>query len=99
MQMEAPPQPWLIEVPSRSIAKSLRQQWQEYTDDCERERGLVMPATAAKLLEVHKSRPFQLLDSGKLTRFSHFGHDWISCRELMARLSAPVDRGGRPKVS
>jgi hypothetical protein len=90
-------QPWLIEVPARSIHKSTRQQWQDYTDDCERERGLVTPTIAAKLLEVHRSRTHQLLDAGKLTRFHHFEHDWVSCRELMDRLTTVSDVGGRPK--
>lgn len=93
-----PPQPWLIEVPSRSITKTVRQQWQEYQDDCEREKGLVLPSTAGKLLGVHRSRAYQLIEAGKLTEFNHFGHIWLSCTELMHRLSEPVDKGGRPRL-
>ncbi len=92
---DASPQPWLIEVPSRSIAKSLRMQWQEYTNDCEREKGLVTGATAAKLLGVHKSRVYQLLEAKKLDTFDHFGSRWLSCAQLMQRLTEPP-KTGRP---
>jgi hypothetical protein len=93
-----PSQQWLIEVPSRSITKTVRQQWQDYTSDCEAEKGLVMPSTASKLLGVHRSRVYQLLQAGKLTEFDHFGHRWLSCTELMHRLSEPADKGGRPRL-
>jgi hypothetical protein len=90
-------EPWLIEVPASVLAKTARDEWESYIADSTTEGGLLLPGTAAKLLDVHKSRPFQLLDAGKLTRFEHFGHTWISCRELKQRLLAPPDRGGRPK--
>jgi hypothetical protein len=91
--------PWLIEVPASALAKTARDDWESYIADCHAEGGLLLPTTAARLLDVHRSRPFQLLDAGKLTRFEHFGHTWVSCRELKERLLAPVDRGGRPKKS
>ncbi len=89
------PEPWLIEVPSRSIAKSLRNQWQDYTDDCEREKGLVTASTAAKLLGVHRSRVYQLLEAKKLDTFQHFGSQWLSCAQLMHRLTE-APKAGRP---
>jgi hypothetical protein len=94
---DAPPaEPWLIEVPSRALAKTARDDWESYIADSVAEGGLLQPATAARLLDVHKSRPFQLLDSGKLTRFEHFGHSWVSCREIKDRLLSPPP-AGRPK--
>jgi hypothetical protein len=89
----------LLEVPANALAKTARQEWEAYCTDATAEGGLLQPTTAARLLDVHRSRAFQLLDAGKLTRFEHFGHSWISCRELKDRLLAPVDRGGRPKKS
>jgi hypothetical protein len=65
-------------------------------NDCERERGLMTPSGAAKILDVHRSRVYQLLEAEKLTKFEHLGHVWVSCSELMGRLVAPVDVGGRP---
>jgi hypothetical protein len=97
MHHDAPPQPWLLEVPADALAKTSRQAWEAYIADSSAEGGLLQPATAARLLDVHRSRPWQLLGAGKLTRFEHFGHTWVSCRELKQRLLAPVDRGGRPK--
>jgi excisionase family DNA binding protein len=93
------PQPWLIEVPAGSVSKSVRVQWQDYTDDCEREKGLVTAGTAAKLLGVHRSRVYQLLDANKLDTFHHFGSQWLSCAQLMHRLTEPTNVGGRPKKS
>jgi excisionase family DNA binding protein len=92
---DASPEPWLIEVPARSIAKTLRSQWQDYTADCEREKGLVMAGTAAKLLGVHRSRVYQLLEAKKLDTFLHFGSHWLSCAQLMHRLTEPP-KTGRP---
>jgi excisionase family DNA binding protein len=92
---DAPPQPWLIEVPSRSITKTIRSQWQDYTADCEREKGLVTGATAAKLLGVHRSRVYQLLEAKKLDTFDHFGSRWLSCSQLMHRLTE-APKAGRP---
>lgn len=94
-----PSQAWLIEVPSRAITKTVRHQWQDYVADCEREKGLVQASTASKLLGVHRSRAYQLLEAGTLTRFEHFGHAWLSCRELMERLSEPRSLGGRPRLA
>jgi hypothetical protein len=94
---DAPPQPWLIEVPAQALAKTARNDWESYIADCSAEGGLLQPGTAAKLLDVHRSRPWQLIDAGKLRRFEHFGHTWVSCKEIRERLIAPVDRGGRPK--
>jgi hypothetical protein len=96
MQVQ-PAQQWLIEVPAKAINKTVRQQWQDYTSDCEAEKGLVIPATAAKLLGVHASRIGQLMGAGKLSEFDHFGHKWLSCAQLMQRLSEPRDKGGRPR--
>jgi hypothetical protein len=90
--------PWLFEVPRRSIAKSLREQWQAYSGDCERERGLVTPSTAAKLSEISRQRIYQLIEAKKLDTFPHFGTQWLSCRQLMRRLAEPRDAGGRPKL-
>jgi hypothetical protein len=90
--------PWLIEVPPRSIAKSLRQAWQAYTDDCERERGLIAAGTAAKLLGVHRSRVYQLMEAKKLDVFEHFGTQWLSGAQLTQRLAEPKQVGGRPKL-
>jgi hypothetical protein len=90
---------WFVEVPSRAITKTVREQWQEYTSDCESEKGLVQATTAAKLLGVNRSRVYQLLQEDKLTRFDHFGHQWLSCQELMHRLSEPADIGGRPRLA
>ncbi len=90
-----PAQPWLIEVPTRAIRKTIRQEWQAYSSDSESEKGLVLASTASKLLGVHRSRAYQLINSGRLTRFEHFGHQWLSCSELMERLSDPP-RTGRP---
>jgi excisionase family DNA binding protein len=95
---DASPQPWLIEVPSRSIAKNLRTQWQDYTDDCERERGLIAAGTAAKLLGVHRSRVYQLIQAKKLDVFEHFGTQWLSGAQLTHRLTEPKQAGGRPKL-
>ncbi len=89
--------PWLIEVPPRSIAKSLRQAWQAYSADCEREHGLVNPSTAAKLSEISRQRIYELIETKKLDTFPHFGTQWLSCRQLMRRLAEPKDIGGRPK--
>lgn len=94
----APSQAWLIEVPSRAIRKTIREEWQAYSDDSEEQKGLVLASVAGKLLGVHRSRAYQLLEAGKLTRFEHFGHVWLSCIELMQRLSEPVDKGGRPSL-
>jgi excisionase family DNA binding protein len=96
--LDQPPQPWLIEVPASAVTKTVRRQWQDYTSDCESEHGLIMPGTAAKLLGVSRSRVYQLLEAGKLVEFEHFGHKWLSCSQLMQRLSEPVDRGGRPSL-
>jgi hypothetical protein len=96
---DAPPQPWLIEVPAKSITKSVRQQWQDYTDACAESRGLVSPTTAATLLGVHRSRVYQLLEAKKLDVQHHFGHPWLSCAQLMQRLTEPKDVGGRPKLA
>lgn len=98
---DAPPaaQPWLIEVPAAALAKTAREDWEGYIAACASEGGLLQPGTAAKLLDVHRSRPWQLIDGGKLTKFEHFGHTWVSCREIKERLLAPPDRGGRPKKS
>ncbi len=93
---DSPPQPWLLEVPASSTAKSARQEWEAYMTTSLAEGGLLQPSTAARLLDVHKSRAFQLLDAGKLTRFEHFGHSWVSCREIKERLLSPTPTG-RPK--
>nr|CRY97196.1 hypothetical protein [uncultured prokaryote] len=93
-----PSQAWLIEVPSRAIRKTLREEWQAYSDDSEREKGLVLASIAGKLLGVHKSRVYQLLDSGRLTRFEHFGHQWLSAGEIMDRLTEQP-RAGRPPLA
>ncbi len=95
---DASPQPWLIEVPSRSIAKNLRNLWQDYSSDCERERGLVTPSTAAKLSGISRQRIYQLIETEKLDTFPHFGTQWLSCRQLMQRLAEPKEVGGRPKL-
>ena len=95
MHAPQPSQQWLIEVPSRAIKKTIREEWQAYAADSEREKGLVLAATAGKLLGVHRSRVYQLLDTGRLTRFEHFGHQWLSCGEIMQRLSEPP-AAGRP---
>jgi hypothetical protein len=89
-------QPWLMEVPATVLAKTARDDWESYIADSAAEGGLLQPGTAAKLLDVHRSRPWQLLDAGKLTRFEHFGHTWVSCREIMERLTSPTPTG-RPK--
>jgi hypothetical protein len=93
-----PAQPWLIEVPTRALTKTVRQEWQEYTSSCEAEKGLVLSSTAAKLLGVSSARIAQLLARGKLTKFDHLGHTWVSATQLMDRLASPVDKGGRPRL-
>lgn len=90
-----PSQAWLIEIPAKAMAKTVRNQWQEYINDCESEKGLVTPSVATKLLGVHRSRVHQLMDAGKLVRFEHFGHSWLSCAQLMDRLQEQP-RAGRP---
>ncbi len=94
-----PAQQWLIEVPAKALKKSLREEWQAYSDDSEQQKGLVLASIAGKLLGVHKSRVYQLLDSGRLTRFEHFGHQWLSAGEIMDRLSEPRSLGGRPPLA
>ncbi len=93
-----PSQQWLIEVPSRAIKKSLREEWQAYSDDSEQQKGLVLASIAGKLLGVHKSRVYQLLDTGRLTRFEHFGHQWLSAGEIMDRLT-DKPKSGRPRLA
>jgi hypothetical protein len=93
-----PAQPWLIEVPTRAITKTVRQEWQEFTSDCEAEKGLILASTASKILRVSTQRVYELISLGKLTKFQHLGHSWVSCSELMHRLSAPT-KPGRPKLA
>lgn len=89
------PQPWLIEVPARTITKTVREQWQDYTDDCANERGLVSPTVAAKLSGISRMRIYQLIDKKKLDVLEHFGHPWLSCAQLMQRLN-DRPKAGRP---
>jgi hypothetical protein len=99
MQYDAPPQPWLIQVPADPSVRSAQAEWNEYLRVSQQQGGLISQALAAKLLGVSRTRVGQLIQLKKLANWDLLDHSWVSATEIMQRCTATPDLGGRPKKS
>ncbi len=57
---------------------------------------LLPPALGGRLLSVSPQAVDSLMKRGKLTRLEFFGTPWIPVSEILARIIAPREKGGRP---
>lgn len=101
MSTIAATQPWLIEVaPERdsSRPKSLWEQCHELNELSASVGGLILPAMAAVLLDVHRSRVYQLMTEGRFTVHEFMDQKFLETREVAAFYSSER-KAGRPRVT
>ena len=87
--------PVLFDLPE--LPKRVKSKWDQARElwSVQEREGLIPLTFAAELLEIHRSRVHQLVEAGKLTRYSLCGSKFLSVRQL--REFVDVERPtGRP---
>lgn len=72
--------------------------FESYREISVQEEGLLLPTQAGEVLGVSRQAVENLMQRGKLTKWTFFDKDFVSAREVHQRKNSPRDKGGRPKI-
>lgn len=97
MAYEEPIEDTLFEMPAPSAPAELtiEERMEEFTKLAKNRGGLIPVTAAADLLGVHRSRLYQLIDSGRLEKINYCGVAFLTGRSIKDWRTDRQQTGGR----